>query len=132
MQVNVLTHTTTVTPNSKQLAVINKLKQLHKAQDQRELDVDNMKDATAEQVIGLKEEVESGNNHVESKVKRNSCDVNVEETNDSLYVFLCLRDHFRLLHFREFSWKWNSTPFQLCVWLQMSMEFELVGIHRIF
>ncbi|KAI3790735.1 hypothetical protein L2E82_03999 [Cichorium intybus] len=54
--VNVLTHTTTMTPNSQQHEKINKLKQLHKAQDQRELDVDNMKDATFEQVINVKKE----------------------------------------------------------------------------
>ncbi|KAL4590421.1 hypothetical protein LXL04_003350 [Taraxacum kok-saghyz] len=71
--VNVLTHTTSVTPDSDQLKRINNMKKKHKAQDQRELKVDNSKDATSEQVIGLKKEkVEPGNNHVESKVKRNS------------------------------------------------------------
>lgn len=75
MQVNVLTHSTTVTPKPKELEKINELKQRHKAQDQRELDIDNTKDATSEQVICLKEqEVGPGNNHVESKVNRNSFD----------------------------------------------------------
>ncbi|KAL4590419.1 hypothetical protein LXL04_003348 [Taraxacum kok-saghyz] len=59
--VNVLTHTTSVTPDSDQLKRINNMKKKHKAQDQRELKVDNSKDATSEQVIGLKkEEVEPG------------------------------------------------------------------------
>ncbi|XP_042758581.1 lysine-specific demethylase JMJ26 [Lactuca sativa] len=54
--VNVLTHSTTVTPKPKELEKINELKQRHKAQDQRELDIDNTKDATSEQVICLKEQ----------------------------------------------------------------------------
>ncbi|XP_042758580.1 lysine-specific demethylase JMJ29 [Lactuca sativa] len=65
--VNLLTHTATVTPNSKQLKQINILKQQHKAQDQRELfglvgktqqDVDNTKDATSEHAVGLKKQEE--------------------------------------------------------------------------
>ncbi|GKE36734.1 JmjC domain-containing protein, partial [Tanacetum coccineum] len=61
--VNVLTHTATVTLNSKQLKVINKLKLKHKVQDEKELHgvlgnpqlaVCNTEDATAEQLAGSK------------------------------------------------------------------------------
>lgn len=91
MQVNLLTHTATVTPNSKQLKQINILKQQHKAQDQRELfglvgktqqDVDNTKDATSEHAVGLKkQEEETGIDCLESEVEKNLCDMDiVEET----------------------------------------------------
>ncbi|MFS8015300.1 putative transcription factor & chromatin remodeling &Metalloenzymes JmjC family [Helianthus anomalus] len=66
--VNVLTHTATVTPDSEQTKKINYLKKKHKAQDQKEIfgiDVANAKDAI-------------GDNGVESKVERNTCDADVE------------------------------------------------------
>ncbi|CAH1427075.1 unnamed protein product [Lactuca virosa] len=90
--VNVLTHTATVTPKPEHRGKIKKLKQRHKAQDKRELygrvgktqaDDDNMKDATAEQVVGLKNQNgHLGNKLDESKVERNWSDINVEETSD--------------------------------------------------
>ncbi|CAH1427083.1 unnamed protein product [Lactuca virosa] len=54
--VNVLTHTATVTLDSEHCKRINVLKKLHKAQDQKELYVDNTKDATSNQVVGLKKQ----------------------------------------------------------------------------
>ena len=56
MQVNVLTHTATVTLDSEHFKRINVLKKLHNAQDQKELYVDNTKDATSEQVVGSKKQ----------------------------------------------------------------------------
>lgn len=72
MQVNLLTHTASVTPNPEQLKEIDKLKQQHRAQDEMELfglvgktqlDVDNMKDVTFQKGT-------LGNDCLESKVER--------------------------------------------------------------
>ncbi|KAK9065105.1 hypothetical protein SSX86_016488 [Deinandra increscens subsp. villosa] len=83
--VNVLTHTATVTPDPEQTDSINKLKERHKAQDQKELfgiDVDITKDATAGQVVPV--EIQSGGNElVESVVERNSCDMDADQTTHS-------------------------------------------------
>lgn len=57
MQVNVLTHTATVTPSSEHCTRINYLKMLHKVQDQNKL----------LGVVGENKEKTPGNNHVESQ-----------------------------------------------------------------
>ncbi|KAL4590429.1 hypothetical protein LXL04_003358 [Taraxacum kok-saghyz] len=69
--VNLLTHTATVTPDSEQLKQIDRLKEQHRAQDEREL-------------FGLVGNVTLqkgplGNHSLESKVERFSCDIDVEE-----------------------------------------------------
>ncbi|XP_023749344.1 lysine-specific demethylase JMJ26 isoform X1 [Lactuca sativa] len=93
--VNVLTHTATVTPEPENHEKINQLKQRHKAQDERELfrlvgkkhqDVDDMKDATAEVVVGLKKRGRPFKKIIESKVEKNTSDVNMGETSARVYA----------------------------------------------
>ncbi|KAI3790733.1 hypothetical protein L2E82_03997 [Cichorium intybus] len=54
--VNVLTHTASVTLDSEHCKRIKELKRLHRIQDLKELDVDNTKNATLKQVVGLKKQ----------------------------------------------------------------------------
>ncbi|CAI9285203.1 unnamed protein product [Lactuca saligna] len=81
--VNVLTHTATVTPTPEHREKINKLKQQHKAQDQRELFGWVGKDITSQKGTLGNDCLES---KVERKVERKLCDDNVEETRDHVYT----------------------------------------------
>ncbi|KAI3523952.1 hypothetical protein L1887_02488 [Cichorium endivia] len=71
--VNVLTHTATVTPDSDHCEKINKLKKLHKAQDEKELCGVVGKTQVDVEQVGLEEErAGPRNKFVESKVERKS------------------------------------------------------------
>nr|KAJ0189810.1 hypothetical protein LSAT_V11C800401540 [Lactuca sativa] len=75
--VNVLTHTATVTLDSEHCKRINVLKKLHNAQDQKELYVDNTKDATSEQVVGSKKQEghkTTSNQSDQYLLKKESCE----------------------------------------------------------
>lgn len=68
MQVNVLVDIPTLTSNRKR---INELKKKQKAQDQKELDMDNTKDSTSEKVVLKKQKETPGNIHFYFNVERN-------------------------------------------------------------